>query len=250
MVMTKAQRSAAAKKAARTRKRNKAKKFKSKTKKTREEVDWPEAGRLSWVTRRRNIEAKDLYGKKYDNLTKKQQDQVDEACEKKYADWEKTKTSKKKSQSKTKGQTDWNAAEEKAYATGMLATVLTKEKIKKNGRRWQLVEFTGPEGRESAGIVDLLAIRKDHRQNTEFNPGDLFEIIIIQVKGGNPPERPEREDIVRMKIVAEEYYAKNIVLSEWKPGEQIRFYQLKNNFNKKTHLNNAWDEVQPSQIFK
>jgi len=53
-----------------------------------------------------------------------------------------------------------------------------------------------------------------------------------------------------MKIVAEEYIAKNIVLAEWKPGEQIRFYQLKRNYNNKTLLNNAWDKVQLSQIFK
>jgi len=250
MGWTKAKRSAAAKKAARTRKRNKATKFKSKpskTKRTRDEVDWPEAGRLSWITRRRNYEAKDLYGKEYDVLTKSQIDKVDAACEKKYANW--GKTSKKNEQGKITGQTERKAPQEKAFATGMLATVLTKDKIKKIGKRWQLVEFTGPEGRESTGIVDLLAIRKDHRQNTDFNPGDLFEIIIIQVKGGDPPDRPKREEIVRMRIVADEYYAKNIVLAEWQPGKILRFYQLKRNFNQKIHLDNAWDIVQPTQVF-
>jgi hypothetical protein len=35
-------------------------------------------------------------------------------------------------------------------------------------------------GRESAGIIDLLAIRKDHaKANGKFKRGDLFEIILI-----------------------------------------------------------------------
>ena len=55
----------------------------------------------------------------------------------------------------------------------------------KPARRWQLVGFPGPAGRESAGIVDLIAIRKDHATvNGDFKRGDLFEIILIQIKGG------------------------------------------------------------------
>jgi len=222
----------------------------SKIKRSREEVDWTAAGRLSWITRRRNVEAKEVYGKEYKDLSKNLQGKIDDRCERKYSDWGQTKEEKKSRRGKTRGKTDWKAAEEKAHATAMLATVLTKEKIRKSGKRWQLVEFTGPEGRESAGIVDLLAIRKDHRQNTDFNPGDLFEIIIIQIKGGNPPKRPTREDIVRMKIVAEEYYAKNIILAEWKPGEKLRFNQLKKNFNQKTNLDSTWTNAEPSQIFR
>jgi len=250
--ITKAEYQRRARKAAQTRKRNTQKKFKpkqSKSKRTKQEVDWPEAGRASWITRRRNIEAKDLYKKEYKDLTNAQQEKVDNAFEKKYENWGKGKKPKSGG-SKSKGKTDWEAAEEKAHATAMLATVLTKEKIKKCNSRWQLVEFTGPEGRESAGIIDLVAIRKDHRQNTGFNPGDLFEIILIQVKGGNPPKRPDREDIIRMKIVADEYYGKNIVLAEWKPGERLRFYQLRRDFNRNTILKNAWIKAEPTQIFR
>ena len=243
----------AANKAANKKKSSSPKKFKSspsKIKRSHEEVDWTTAGRLSWITRRRNIEAKEVYEKEYKDLSKNMQSKIDDRCERKYSDWGQTKEEKKSPRGKTRGKTDRKAAEEKAYATGMLATVLTKEKIRKSGKRWQLVEFTGPEGRESTGIVDLLAIRKDHRQNTGFNPGDLFEIIIIQIKGGNPPKRPTKEEIVRMKIVAEEYYAKNIILAEWKPGEKLRFYQLKKNFNQKTNLDSTWTSAEPSQIFR
>ena len=55
----------------------------------------------------------------------------------------------------------------------------------KPARRWQLVGFPGPAGRESTRIVDLIAIRKDHATvNGGFKRGDLFEIILIQIKGG------------------------------------------------------------------
>src|ERR671918_220187 len=54
----------------------------------------------------------------------------------------------------------------------------------KPARRWQLVGFPGPAGRESAGIVDLIAIRKDHATTSvRYKRGDLFEIIRIQIKG-------------------------------------------------------------------
>jgi hypothetical protein len=74
-------------------------------------------------------------------------------------------------------------------------------KTVKPTRRWQLVGFPGPAGRESAGIVDLMAIRKNHskiavsRQRSalssgytkvrrrQFKRGDLFEIILIHIKG-------------------------------------------------------------------
>jgi hypothetical protein len=61
--------------------------------------------------------------------------------------------------------------------------------------RWQLVSFPGPAGRESAGIVDLMAIRKNHATpNGAFKRGDLFEIILIQIKGGGA-RRPKMDDI-------------------------------------------------------
>lgn len=53
-------------------------------------------------------------------------------------------------------------------------------------RRWNLITFLGPGGSESSGIVDLMAIRKNHKtpQNSKLKRGDLFDIILIQVKGG------------------------------------------------------------------
>ncbi|MFQ5853564.1 MAG: hypothetical protein ACE5JU_23650 [Candidatus Binatia bacterium] len=60
--------------------------------------------------------------------------------------------------------------------------------------------FPGPAGRESAGIVDLIAIRKDHgTNNNKFKRGDLFEIILIQIKGGGA-RLPKTNDIRRLRL--------------------------------------------------
>ena len=78
----------------------------------------------------------------------------------------------------------------KAIRTAKWATTMTRWSIGfetggrrlgsrtvKPTRRWQLVGFPGPAGRESAGIVDLMAIRKNHsKPNGRFKHGDLFEI--------------------------------------------------------------------------
>ena len=87
---------------------------------------------------------------------------------------------------------------DKAARTAKWATTMTKWSIAfdtggktrrndpKAGRRWQLVAFNGPHGGESRGIVAFTAIRKDHREHGQdpFKRGDLFEIVLVQVKGG------------------------------------------------------------------
>ena len=88
----------------------------------------------------------------------------------------------------------------------------------KPARRWQLVGFPGPAGRESAGIVDLIAIRKDHATtNGRYKRGDLFEIILIQIKGGGA-RWPNAEDIRRLRAVANFYRARDVVLAAWIKG--------------------------------
>jgi hypothetical protein len=61
--------------------------------------------------------------------------------------------------------------------------------------RWQLVTFCGiSAGAESVGVVDLMAIRKDHgKPLPDAKRGDAFQIILIQVKGGQSP-MPTAED--------------------------------------------------------
>ena len=124
--------------------------------------------------------------------------------------------------------TDWIKAQENAARTGHWATTMTKWLITKQKAKtkWKLVTFAGPKGGESRGIVDLMAIRKDHRERTDgLKRGDIFQIILIQVKGGTAP-RPSWDDIERFKKVGRLYHAKELVLAEWKKGKQPVLYCL------------------------
>ena len=133
----------------------------------------------------------------------------------------------------------------KAARTGRWATTMTKWHITKAtvGTKWQLVEFVGPDGKESRGIVDVVAIRKDHSTpNDGLKRGDLFEIILIQVKGGTAPW-PTLDDIDRLRAVARHHRAKSVVLAEWRKGKQPTFYTLKRSFDRDGGHRNAWTEV-------
>ena len=148
----------------------------------------------------------------------------------------------------------------KAIRTAKWATTMTKWRVgfQTNGkrlgpptvkptRRWQLVGFPGPAGRESAGIVDLMAIRKNHaKSNSRFKCGDLFEIILIQIKGGGA-RRPKTDDIKRLRAVAKQYNARGVVLAQWVKGDHLKFYRLRNNYR---DLKRAWEEVDPGVLFR
>jgi len=110
----------------------------------------------------------------------------------------------------------------------------------KTGARWNVVEFGGKTKAEARGIVDLIAIRKDHRREAQgLKRGDLFEIVLIQTKGGTAL-RPTNDDIVRLKKVARHHRAKVIVLAEWHRKKELNLFQL---------VRNHWKQVDPSQIF-
>jgi hypothetical protein len=49
--------------------------------------------------------------------------------------------------------------------------------------RWHFVSFAGPDGGESRGVVDLIAIRKDHAERKGLKRGDTFQIILIPGQG-------------------------------------------------------------------
>jgi hypothetical protein len=111
---------------------------------------------------------------------------------------------------------------------------------RQKGARWNLVEFGGKSKSEARGIVDLIAIRKDHRQEgPALKRGDLFEIVLIQAKGGSAP-RPKPEDIARLKRVAKHHGASAVVLAEWKRGERLDLSLLKKD---------EWHPVSPDEVF-
>jgi hypothetical protein len=117
-------------------------------------------------------------------------------------------------------------------------------------RRWQLVGFPGPAGQEAAGIVDLLAIRKNHKKvSAPLKRGDLFEIIVIQIKGtsGKRLNKPTKEENRRLKAVAKYYNARSVVLAEWMKGRPCRFYWLIRPY---ANRERAWGSVDPGVAFR
>jgi len=92
--------------------------------------------------------------------------------------------------------------------------------------RWHFIKFNGGDGGESRGVVDLIAIRKDHAKPLAgLKRGDALQIIVIQVKGGNAA-KPTPEDAVRLRVVARKHGACGILLATWKKGKTARFYSL------------------------
>jgi hypothetical protein len=158
------------------------------------------------------------------------------------------------------GKPGFSKAVAAAIRTAKWATVMTKWRIgfetggKRLGsanvkptRRWQLAGFPGPAGRESAGIVDLMAIRKNHAKPTgRLKRGDLFEIILIQIKGGGA-RRPKMDDIQRLRVVAHRYKARDVVLAEWVKESHLKFYKLGRNHR---DFKAAWKEVAPGILFR
>jgi hypothetical protein len=124
--------------------------------------------------------------------------------------------------------------------TGKWAVTMAKVRIRQAVRsapfpHWHLLTFSGPDGGESRGVVDMLAIRKDHSiPPLGAKRGDLFQIILIQVKGGFAA-MPTEEDGKRLRIVARKHGACAVLLATWRKGKAARFFCLKSG--------NRWKEV-------
>ena len=133
--------------------------------------------------------------------------------------------------------------EKKARHTAKWARTMTKWLVtysRRKGAQWNLVDFGGRTRFESRGIVDLMAIRKDHRQDSAgLKRGDLFEIVLIQTKGG-AARRPTADDIARLRKVARHHKARAIVLAEWKREERLALFQLRGS---------RWCSTSPDEIF-
>ncbi len=131
---------------------------------------------------------------------------------------------------------------QKASETARWAHIMARWLITRSGKagvKWTLVAFGGKTGAESKGIVDILAVRKNHKEMEGFKRGDLFDLVLIQVKGGSAP-RPSESDKERLQLVANYYHAKAIVLAVWKKKEELNLYRLEEA---------SWTKVDPSTIF-
>jgi len=104
--------------------------------------------------------------------------------------------------------------------------------------RWHLVTFTGHGGQESRGVVDMIAVRKDHGEPCAGTKrGDALQIILIQVKGGYAAN-PTAEDAKRLRIVGRNHGACAILLATWKKGKAAKFLSL--GFRRRS---SEWTEV-------
>jgi hypothetical protein len=113
--------------------------------------------------------------------------------------------------------------------------------------RWYFVSFGGPDGGESRGVVDLIAIRKDHGSpRSGLKRGDTLQIILIQVKGGYAA-KPTIEDGRRLRIVARRHGACGVLLAAWKKGKAARFFSLR---PKAKSGAEDWIEVPDLSVFR
>jgi hypothetical protein len=124
---------------------------------------------------------------------------------------------------------NWKEAQQDAARTARWAVTMTKVRIRqvRSRTRWQFVTFYGKSGGESAGIVDMLAIRKDQSAPLGvMKRADALQIILIQVKGGSAP-KPTFEEAERLRRVARRHGARDVLLARWKKGKQAHFFRLR-----------------------
>jgi hypothetical protein len=91
-------------------------------------------------------------------------------------------------------------------------------------------------------VVDLLAIRKATTEPNRryLKRGDLFDVILVQVKGGSA-RSPTRPDCIRLREVAKYYRAQAVVQLHWRRGKSARF----SCFNRRLE----WEDRTPRQLF-
>jgi hypothetical protein len=112
------------------------------------------------------------------------------------------------------------------WAVTMAKVGIRRAVEKKPFPHWELLTFCGPNGGEARGVVDMVAIRKDHKKpDRGLKLGDALQIILIQVKGGSAA-RPTAEDGKRLRLVAARHQACGVLLAAWKKGNAAEFFSL------------------------
>jgi len=115
----------------------------------------------------------------------------------------------------------------KAHSTGRWAETLFRALSSRVADRWKFVSFRGANKAEWRGVVDLIAIRKSSAEpgGELLKRGDLFDIILIQLKGGGA-RAPSQADCLRLQEVKRRYRAREIVLFQWRKAESAEFFVL------------------------
>ena len=131
---------------------------------------------------------------------------------------------------------------DKARETDRWTEIIFRALSNRVARRWRFVSFRGNGGREWRGIVDLVAIRKSTAdpQQPPLQHGDLFDLVLIQMKGGSA-RAPSLRDRERLHAVSIAYNARAVVLFEWSKGRVARFSVL--------NAELGWEETTCAEIF-
>ena len=149
----------------------------------------------------------------------------------------------------------------KAHATGRWAETICRVLGTRAGKRWRFVSFRGKNKAEWRGAVDVIAIsplltpyssfsnqilrrlgRKALSRRIRFlKRGDLFDIILIQVKGGSA-RGPTADDCSRLRRIARYYHARDVVRFQWKRSKSSQFSRLGRDLK--------WHEVDTADLFK
>jgi hypothetical protein len=139
--------------------------------------------------------------------------------------------------------TNTTPAHVKAHATGRWAETIFRALSSRIADRWKFVSFRGVGKGEWRGVVDLVAIRKNTKQppGDLLKRGDLFDIVLIQVKGGSA-RGPTREDCLRLREVKRLYRAKAVVQFQWRRGTSSRFFYLGRNLE--------WTPTSSEELFR
>jgi hypothetical protein len=119
---------------------------------------------------------------------------------------------------------------EKAHATGRWAEIIFLALSTRVARRWKFISFRGVAEGEWRGVVDVFAVRKDTSQpvTPTLKRGDLFEIILVQVKGGSA-RTPSIDERRHLREIEKYYRARDVVLFQWRRGESSEFFKLQRN---------------------
>lgn len=131
----------------------------------------------------------------------------------------------------------------KAHATGRWAETIFRVLSTRIASRWKFISFRGAGKGEWRGVVDLIAIRKNTTQpkGELLKRGDLFDIVLIQVKGGSA-RGPSANDCLRLREVAKRYRAKAVVQFQWRKGKFSEFFTLTRNMK--------WRRTTSAELFQ
>jgi hypothetical protein len=131
----------------------------------------------------------------------------------------------------------------KAHATGRWAEIIFRALSSRVAGRWKFVSFRGANKAEWRGVVDLIAIRKNSKEPAGdiLKRGDLFDIILIQIKGGSA-RGPTRDDCLRLREVKRLYRAKAVVQFQWRKGKSSKFLYL--------GRNREWTPTSSEELFE